>query len=119
MFRLMLNAHSRLFIPNESWFLTDLLDSCPAREVLSEQDLERVLDLVTGHWRWQEWQLSVAELRAMVHSRSSVTLRSLIDDIFMQALNSAGMFRWGDKTPGYLTEMQRLHGKIPRGVVPA
>ena len=31
----------------------------------------------------------------------------------MQALNSAGMSRWGDKTPGYLTEMQRLHGVFP------
>ncbi len=111
MFRLMLNMHSQLHVPPETWFLSDLMDMLPPQTTLDRAALKRALDVVTAHRRWKEWELSDADLRAAVAALEQPTLPTLIDTIFR--LSSGTTPRWGDKTPGYVREISRLHGVFP------
>lgn len=111
MLRLMLNEHSRLCIPPETWFLTDLMNALPIQRMLTRHEVEQALRIIRPHWRWKEWKIPDADLDACVQSLPSPTLAELIDAVFR--LKSAPKPRWGDKTPGYVTELKRLHELFP------
>lgn len=110
MLRLMLNEHSRLSIPPETWFLTDLMDVLPLDGPLDEGQRARAVSIIKSHWRWKEWGIADERLDACVRPLRSPTLAALIDSVFR--LKSAKP-RWGDKTPGYVTELSRLHRLFP------
>lgn len=110
MLRLMLNEHSRLCIPPETWFITDLMDRFPPEGRMGEEQVEEGLDVVRRHWRWKEWMVSFAELDSLRLLREP-TLAKLVNAVFR--LKCASKPRWGDKTPGYLTEISRLHRVFP------
>ena len=110
MFRLMLNAHSRLHVPRESWFLTNLLDELPAVSPLSEEQVERALEIMTSHSRWRDFQVAEPDARAAVGALRSPLLRDVVDTIYRLPSDKP---RWGDKTPGYVTEIARLSDLFP------
>lgn len=112
MFRLMLNCHSRLHLPPETWFLTDLMDQLPTDERLTPEQLDTALALITAHWRWREWGVPDQALRDAVVALERPTLAGVVDAMFR--LPGGGKVRWGDKTPGYLVEIARLHRLFPR-----
>jgi hypothetical protein len=112
MFRLMLNRHSRLHIPPETWFLTDLMNRFPPGDVLTRQQIETAVAAITAHWRWREWGIADQELRDVAGALDRPTLADLVDAMFRLA--AGGKARWGDKTPGYLVEIERLHRLFPR-----
>jgi hypothetical protein len=111
MLRLMLNEHSRLCVPPETWFLADLMNVLPLSGPLARKQLDHALRIIGAHWRWKEWGVADSDLNACARSLKSPTLADLIDGVFR--LKAAGKPRWGDKTPGYLTEMGRLHRVFP------
>lgn len=111
MLRLMLNEHSRLCIPPETWFLTELMDVLPLDGSLDVEQLDRALNIISAHWRWKEWNIPDADLKACIRSLQSPTLADVIDSVFR--LKSGPKPRWGDKTPGYVTELGRLHRLFP------
>ena len=113
MFRLMLNAHSRLHIPRESWFLMELMDDLPLQGPLSEADLKRAFVTVSTHRRWKDWPATDEDLTQAFESLSGVTLAELIDKIFRSCGNLEGKPRWGDKTPKYIDEVRRLSVVFP------
>lgn len=111
MLRLMLNRHSRIHIPNETWFLADLMNQFPAQTVLARGQAEAAVVLITEHWRWREWGIADERLREAVAAIERPTLADVVDAMFR--LDSGGKARWGDKTPGYLVEIGRLHRLFP------
>lgn len=114
MFRLMLNAHSSLSIPGETWFLSDLLDRLPAGESLTPDQVEKALGVITGHWRWQEWGIPDRRLEDAVRSLKQPTLADLIDSVYRLWTEGSEDVQWGDKTPGYTKEIARLHAVFPQ-----
>jgi len=110
MFRLMLNAHPDLLIPGETWFLSDLMDRLPLDGPLTADQVEDALSVIRAHWRWQEWGLDDELLNSTLRALDEPGLGDLIDSLF--SLPAAGA-RWGDKTPGYATEIHRLHQVFP------
>lgn len=108
MFRLMLNEHSRLHIPRESWFLMDLMDNLPLQGELSGADRDRAFTLISTHGRWKDWPSSDEDLARVFRSLEGATLAELIDSVFRGCGNLEGKPRWGDKTPKYIDEVRRL-----------
>ncbi len=51
MLRLMLNEHSRLHIPTEGEFLTNLMDKLPMNTKLNPSDLDLAFKLIAQHHR--------------------------------------------------------------------
>ncbi len=113
MFRLMLNAHPRILIPGETYFLTDLMNEVPLSGTLSAAQVESVLETILGHWRWREWGIEDDDLRHALRQVDAPTLAGLIAALFELPLQASGKKRWGDKTPGYTTEIERLHSVLP------
>jgi len=110
MFRLMLNAHSRLHVPRESWFLMDLMDALPADRALSADEVERALEIMTGHERWKVFHVPTDRAAEALRALPSPYLRDVIDRVYRVA---SAKPRWGDKTPEYLSEMTRLADVFP------
>ncbi len=114
MFRLMLNSHSALSIPGETWFLSDLMDRLPLQEPLSPAQVEEAVSIVRGHWRWREWGLDNDLMAATLQSLDRPRLGRLVDALFSLTIPDSPGVQWGDKTPGYTTEIERLHQVLPR-----
>lgn len=113
MFRLMLNEHSRIHIPRESWFIIPLMDNLPLKARLSPGDLEQAFTIISTHKRWRDWESSDHKLREVIFSLGDPTLAELVDEVFRQCGNTSGKPRWGDKTPKYIDEVTRLHELFP------
>lgn len=114
MLRLMLNCHTKLSIPGETWFLSELMDKLPLAGALSDTQKTLAVDTILSHWRWKEWGVDDARLVQAVGQLENPSLADLIDATYRLTLTSTVVgVRWGDKTPGYTTEVNRLHTLFP------
>lgn len=115
-FRLMLNMHSRLYIPRETKFWSRVLDEIPCEVQLNEKQVERVWEIITSQPRWLDQDLSEPELRQILGSNPDKTLSTLMSELYLyvKERDAPEKFRWGDKTPAYVREITRLHRVFPR-----
>lgn len=97
--RLILDGHSRLHVPPESWFLEDLVRELPLTGPLNSEQTSRAADIVTSHHRWEDFAISSDWFREQVEGLKEPTLRQTIDVIFGEVLSRAGKSRFGDKSP--------------------
>jgi len=113
--RLYLNAHSRLAIPNESWFLIDLFRAFPPPVTLSPQDVARAIEIVTSHPRYQDgWSLRPSALLARFQHAGPVTMGAFVDALYRLETGTSNGVRWGDKTPEYVAHVNDLDRCFPR-----
>ena len=100
--RLMLASHSRIAIPPETWYLTDLVEEFPLDRVLEENEISKAMSVMTNHYRWPDMGLEAAEMRCRVANLSGVRLRDLVEIVYRWHMEAEGKSRWGDKTPPYI-----------------
>ncbi len=113
MLSLMMNMHGNIHIPKESWFLSDIMDRFSPDNKLRKTDVNEIYELTTSHWRWKEWEMSDEILKERLNMLEESSLNQVVEVIFQQTLEKVGKRRWGDKTPGYVTEIKRLHRLFP------
>lgn len=113
MLSLMMNMHKNIHIPKESWFLSDVMDRFTPDNKLSEADVNEIFELTTSHWRWKEWEMSDKALKERLSVLVEPSLNQVVEVIFHQTMEKAGKIRWGDKTPGYVTEIRRIYNLFP------
>jgi hypothetical protein len=99
--RLILNGHSRLHIPAETWFVQPLVEALPLTGPLSRTQCKAALATMVQHERWPDMQLDAAVLQDRAEQLQSPTLRGLIDIVYAHQLAGSGKVRIGDKTPHY------------------
>lgn len=112
--RLMLNEHSGLHVPRESWFLPALMDTLPPDRPLSTQEVEEAFDIIRSHERWVDWKISDERLGQRLRSLMEPTLAEVVDAVFRLSSEREESVQWGDKTPAYVREMDRLQRLFPR-----
>jgi Sulfotransferase family len=100
--RLMLASHSRITIPPETWYLTDLVEEFPLDRVLQENEISKAMSVMTNHYRWPDMGLEAAEMRCRVANLNEVRLRDLVEIVYRWHMEVEGKSRWGDKTPAYI-----------------
>jgi hypothetical protein len=100
--RLMLASHSRIAIPAETWYLTDLVEEFPSDRLLQESEISKAIAVMTNHYRWPDMGLDAAEVRRRVAKLSGVRLRDLVEIVYRWHMEVEGKSRWGDKTPPYI-----------------
>lgn len=114
--RLYLNAHSRLAVPSESWFLIDLLAAFGPRALLRGADLDRAVSIVTQHQRFRDgWHVDGPALRALLAAAEPLTLAGFCDRLYRLETGSADDVAWGDKTPEYVEHLGDLGHCFPDG----
>jgi hypothetical protein len=87
------------------------MNSLPMSGKLGDEQVQEACEFVTGHPRWKDWEIEDEQLGNALRSLKSPTIADLTDAIFR--LPAGTKPRWGDKTPGYVQEIARLHQLFP------
>src|SRR5213078_168759 len=104
--RVMLDRHSELAIPDESYFIPQLADRHRATIEVGEfaDDLRRLPTL-------RDWDVPVDEVRARL--RPGMRLGEAIAAVYETYAARHGKSRWGDKTPMYMQRLRMLERLFP------
>jgi hypothetical protein len=104
--RVMLDRHSQLAVPDESYFVPQLADR-HLRRVDPEEfvdDLRRI-DTLT------DWEVPLDEVRARL--RPGMPIGEAIGSVYAVYAAQRGKSRWGDKTPMYMQNLRLLERLFP------
>ncbi len=109
--RLMLDAHPAIAIPSETHFIPELI---AAREKHGASP-EQMLELLTSHRRWGDFQIEAGELGAAWSGIDPLTGPAAVRAFFHLYAAKQGKpgARWGDKTPGYIKSMREIQTFLP------
>lgn len=107
--RLMLDAHSQLAIPPETHFLPKLFKVADGRPGARE----RVLELVTTHRRWPDFELDATELDARMPAEDAIDAATAARAFYAAYAAGRGKPRWGEKTPQYVKTMGKIASILP------
>jgi hypothetical protein len=99
----MLDRHSQLAVPDETYFVPQLAD----RHLL-RLDPDEFVDDVS---RVVEWDLPLDKVRARLHDGMSVG--AAIGTVYAVYAEERGKRRWGDKTPMYMQNLRLLERLFP------
>jgi sulfotransferase family protein len=104
--RVVLDRHSQLAIPDESYFVPQLAGRHGDRIDVDPfvDDLRRLPTL-------RDWEVSVEGVRARL--RPGMTLGQAIAAVYEQYAADRGKSRWGDKTPMYMQHLPLLERLFP------
>jgi hypothetical protein len=104
--RVMLDRHSKLAIPDESYFVPQL-----AHRHRTPVDAEAFVDDLRRLPTLRDWELSVDDARARL--RPGMTIGEAIGAVFETYAADRGKTRWGDKTPMYMEHLDLLERLFP------
>jgi hypothetical protein len=99
----MLDCHSRLAVPDETYFVPQLADR-HLRPVEADDFLDDVSRVV-------EWDLPLERVRARLHN--GMPVGEAIGTLYAVYAEERGKPRWGDKTPMYMQNLRLLERLFP------
>ena len=111
--RMILASHSRITIPPETWYLLPLIEQFSLDQPLDAPAVERVVGIMTGHYRWQDMALEASALRRQAAELDAPTLKEIVEIVYAKYMMMEGKPRWGDKTPGYVKIVPQLAELFP------
>jgi len=107
--RLMLDAHPDLAIPPETYFIPALLqlegDSHHLREAFYKQ--------LTADPRWPDFHLSAESFYTHLFNIEPFTITAGLRCFYQMYAKRFGKSRWGDKTHGYVLQIQDIQATLP------
>jgi Sulfotransferase family len=104
--RVMLDRHSQLAVPDESYFVPQLADRHLRRVDPDEfvDDLRRLNTLA-------DWKVPLDKVRARLHD--GMPIGAAIGTVYAVYAEERGKPRWGDKTPMYMQNLRLLERLFP------
>jgi hypothetical protein len=102
----MLDCHSALAIPSESYFIPQLWDRHGDRSSAEEvvEDLGRIA-------RVREWGVTADDVRARLPP--DARFNDVVDAVYRSYAEARGKRRYGDKTPSYMQHLDLLERVFP------
>ncbi|MDQ3986001.1 MAG: sulfotransferase [Actinomycetota bacterium] len=104
--RLILNAHSRVAVPPESRFITELYQG-------DRVDRDHFLQRLESHSQFQHWKIPIDDVRRQLGGDESVAYADAILAAYRAYAGLKGKSLFGDKTPRYVTNIPRLSRLFP------
>jgi hypothetical protein len=112
--RLMLNKHSAVAIPGETWFFPDLHAD---RKVVGGWPeaiwRDKLVDRISQIATFPELGISIEQLRVELDSVSRENWPAVIAVANLAFARAERKARWGDKTPGYVRHLPLLRELFP------
>jgi Sulfotransferase family len=108
--RVMLDRHSELAIPDESYFVPQL-----AARHRGRIDVDSFVDDLRRLKTLREWDIPVEEVRSRL--RLGMTVGEAIAAVYETYAARRGKSRWGDKTPMYMQHLQLLERLFPEALL--
>jgi sulfotransferase family protein len=113
MLRLMLDAHPDLAIPPESHFIPRMWAIRHRFQRNGRLDASALTEALFPQFRFREWRIPADAVRARIARLEDPTFADVMEAVFLGYADEHGAVRWGDKTPGYVLEMELLAGLWP------
>jgi hypothetical protein len=104
--RVMLDRHSQLAVPDESYFIPQLAD-----RHRGGIDVDAFVDDLRRLPTLREWDVPVNEVRPRLHR--GMPLGEAIAAVYETYAARQGKRRWGDKTPMYMQRLRMLERLFP------
>jgi LPS sulfotransferase NodH len=114
--RSMLDSHPDLAIPPETYFIPRLAREWQQRVLRSEADVARFVDALTGTNGYKQMGTPVHLLRASLIGSLPTGYADAIRSVYALYSERRGKRRYGDKTPAYVLEIDRLSALFPEAV---
>jgi sulfotransferase family protein len=106
--RMMLDAHQELTIPPETHFVPDVIQACE-----DGGTPEEVVEVMTSHREWGDFDLDADEVLERLRALDPLTAGDALRTFYGLYAQRAGKPRWGEKTPGYATNMIEIQKALP------
>jgi hypothetical protein len=107
--RMMLDAHPELTIPPETHFVPDVIEACDERGATPDQ----IVEVMASHREWGDFGLGTDEVLDRLRELDPFTAGGALRAFYGLYADRAGKPRWGEKTPGYATNMVQIQGALP------
>lgn len=107
--RIMLNEHSKIDVPNESDFISVIVDrSITDDDLRDPESCDQLLDEILAVKRLRDWDLDKSAIleRMMVNGTS---VKGMTQSIFETHMLRNNKTRWGDKTPRYTRYIDNIN----------
>jgi hypothetical protein len=104
--RVMLDRHSELAVPDESYFVPQLAD-----RHLRHVDPDEFVDDLRRIDKLAEWDVPLERVRARLTGR--MPIGAAIATVYAVYAEARGKRRWGDKTPMYMQNLRLLERLFP------
>jgi hypothetical protein len=104
--RVMLDRHSQLAVPDESYFVPQLAD-----RHLRRIDVESFVDDLRRINTLAEWHVPLDKVRRRL--RDGMPVGAAIATVYAVYAEEQGKSRWGDKTPMYMQNLRLLERLFP------
>jgi Sulfotransferase family len=104
--RVMLDRHSQLAVPDESYFVPQLAD-----RHLRHVDPDDLIDDLRRINTVAEWDVPLDKVRARL--RDDMPIGEAIGTVYAVYADERGKPRWGDKTPMYMQNLRLLERLFP------
>ena len=75
--RLILNAHSKIIIPEESGFLMPLLNKKKLKKTIKDKDLEMIINYLESNNQLKLWKFDFSDFKTRLLKRKNIKLLSL------------------------------------------
>lgn len=106
--RMMLDAHPAVAIPPETGFLPALADLAPGLD-----SSDAAWEVITTVHTWPDFHLDAAALRASFDRRWPLSPADAARAFYRSYAERLGKTQWGDKTPSYGTQLDRIASLLP------
>jgi hypothetical protein len=106
--RMMIDAHPQVAIPPETGFLPVLADLDPEAD-----GTEPAWEIMTGFDTWPDFALDPVDLRSALAALSPAPPAEAARAFYRLYALRHGKPRWGDKTPSYDGQIDRIAGLLP------
>lgn len=114
MLRAMLDSHSVLAVPPESYFVVALLQSRARLETTTGLDWPTIIERIESDRYFQDWNLEPDALQALRTDDHIRTTADAVAGLYSAYANVHGKARYGDKTPSHLGSVALLAESFPR-----
>src|SRR2546421_1352497 len=102
----MLDRHSQLAVPDESYFVPQLAD-----RHLRRVDADAFVDDLRRLDTLAEWKVPLDKVRARLHD--GMPIGAALGTVYAVYAEERGKPRWGDKTPMYMQNLRLLERLFP------
>ncbi len=115
MLRAMLDSHSQLAVPPESYFVPLAVALADRYETATGVDQEALLAAIVADPSFSEWQIPADDVRDLWRAAAPVDVPAAMTDLYARYASKRGKPRYGDKTPANVLYVELLAGAFPNG----
>ncbi len=113
MLRAMLDSHSELAVPPESYFVAMAVALADRYETANGVDAESLLRAIVADPSFGEWQIPADDVRGLWRASEPADVAAAITELYARYARGRGKPRYGDKTPANVLYVELLAGAFP------